>query len=128
MDPAPRILIVEDDVNARTALAELLRDEGYRVDTAGYGAQAFALLDQLRPRLLVTELGARGRELLNRARVLAPPCAVVMMTVLGAAELAARPPPDGGIELLSKPVDLDRLRQAIERGLGHERTSACLIP
>ena len=38
MDPEKgSILIVDDEANARTALAELLRDEGYRVETAADG-------------------------------------------------------------------------------------------
>src|SRR5688572_8726332 len=36
-----RILVVDDEVNARTALAELLRDEGFEVETA---ADAFKAL------------------------------------------------------------------------------------
>ena len=38
-----RILVVDDEVNARTALAELLRDEGYEVETA---ADAFKALGE----------------------------------------------------------------------------------
>ena len=40
-----RILVVDDEVNARTALAELLRDEGYEVETA---ADAFKALGKYR--------------------------------------------------------------------------------
>ena len=38
MTPRARLLIVDDEVNARTALAELLRDEGYSVETAAGGS------------------------------------------------------------------------------------------
>jgi PleD family two-component response regulator len=35
--PRARILIVDDESNARSALAELLRDEGFAVETAADG-------------------------------------------------------------------------------------------
>ncbi|HVR00683.1 MAG TPA: hypothetical protein VMT47_01000, partial [Polyangia bacterium] len=34
MQTKGRILVVDDEVNARTALCELLRDEGYAVESA----------------------------------------------------------------------------------------------
>ncbi len=40
MEPRGRILIVDDEANARMALAELLRDEGYGVETAADGFKA----------------------------------------------------------------------------------------
>ena len=47
-----RVLIVDDEANARTALAELLRDEGYVVETAADGFKALPKLE---------EFGARRR-------------------------------------------------------------------
>src|SRR5690349_14161634 len=42
---ALQVLVVDDDASHRTALAELLETEGYRVRLAGAGREAFALLD-----------------------------------------------------------------------------------
>jgi len=39
-----RILVVEDDRDLRDALAEILRDEGYRVSSAGHGEEALSVL------------------------------------------------------------------------------------
>ena len=53
------ILIVEDDPDVRASLVEVLEDEGYRVQTAGDGAEA---LDYLRganvdlPRLILLDM------------------------------------------------------------------------
>src|SRR6185312_12019012 len=44
-----RILIVDDEANARTALAELLRDEGYAVETAADGFKALPKLEEFAP-------------------------------------------------------------------------------
>ena len=44
MDPKGRILIVDDEANARMAMAELLRDDGYAVETAADGFKALPKL------------------------------------------------------------------------------------
>ncbi len=44
MDPAIAILVIDDDTDGRELLAELLRREGYRVETACNGHEA---LDRL---------------------------------------------------------------------------------
>ncbi len=58
MTSAARILVVDDDPCIRTALAEVLEDEGYQVACASNGAEA---LDQLQhdddaPSLIVLDL------------------------------------------------------------------------
>lgn len=40
----PLILVVDDDVDIRNTVAGILRDEGYRVATAGNGQEALAYL------------------------------------------------------------------------------------
>jgi CheY-like chemotaxis protein len=42
--PKPLILVVEDDSDLRTALDDLLRDEGYDVLTASHGEEGLSLL------------------------------------------------------------------------------------
>jgi len=54
------ILVVDDEANARTALAELLRDEGYRVETAADGFKALGKIEEFSPDLLLTDLKMPG--------------------------------------------------------------------
>src|SRR5215510_13712835 len=87
-----RILIVDDEVNARTALAELLREEGYAVETAADGFKALPKLEEFAPDLLLTDLkmpGLDGITLMRKARDLDPDLAVVVMTAFGAVDAAA---------------------------------------
>ena len=66
-----RILIVDDEANARTALAELLRDEGYSVETAADGFKALPKLEDFSPDVVVTDLkmpGLSGLELMAKVR------------------------------------------------------------
>src|SRR5213075_828461 len=52
-DDAPHLLVVDDDRRIRDLLSRFLRDEGYRVTTAGTAAEARAKLEGLSFDLLV---------------------------------------------------------------------------
>jgi CheY-like chemotaxis protein len=56
-----RILVVDDEANARTALAELLRDEGYEVETAADAFKALGKHESFAPHIVVTDLARRRR-------------------------------------------------------------------
>ena len=82
-----RILVVDDEVNARTALAELLRDEGFDVETAADAFKALGKYEAFAPHVVVTDLkmpGMDGIELVKKLRAEAEPPAVVVMTAFGA--------------------------------------------
>jgi DNA-binding NtrC family response regulator len=88
-----RILIVDDEVNARTALAELLAKAGYAVETAADGFKALGKMDEFEPDLVLTDLrmpGLSGVELMAKVRERDPDCVVVVMTAHGAIETARR--------------------------------------
>src|SRR5256885_13761261 len=66
-----RILVVDDEANARTALAELLRDEGYEVETAADAFKALGKYESFAPHIVVTDLkmpGMDGIELVKKIR------------------------------------------------------------
>jgi CheY-like chemotaxis protein len=63
------ILVVDDEATARNALAEILRDEGYRVETAADGFKALGKIYEATPDLVLTDLkmpGMGGVELLEK--------------------------------------------------------------
>ena len=67
-----RILIVDDEANARMALAELLKEEGYKVDTAADAFKALGKLESFSPHLVLTDLkmpGKDGIELMEKIRI-----------------------------------------------------------
>lgn len=51
-----KILVVEDDDGIREFLEELLKGEGYEVDTASNGLEALGKLDHVRPNLVLVDL------------------------------------------------------------------------
>jgi DNA-binding NtrC family response regulator len=122
-----RILIVDDEVNARTALAELLRDEGYTVDTAADGFKALPKLEELGPDLVLTDLkmpGIDGIELLHKVRERDPETVVVVMTAHGAVDSAVKAMRAGAADYIHKPVNVDELGLVIARELERKRLRA----
>src|SRR3954471_22717065 len=84
-----RILVVDDEVNARNALAELLRDEGYETEVAADGGQALRMLESVDPDVVLTDLKMPvldGLSLLEQGRSLVPHAAFVVMTAFGSID------------------------------------------
>jgi DNA-binding response OmpR family regulator len=101
MRPATRILIVDDEPNARTALRELLRDEGYDVACADDNAGAQARLADFRPDLVLVDAQMAALE--------GAPATVLM---------SARPPAAGSVApFVGKPIDIDQLLRTVEGAL-----------
>jgi two-component system, NtrC family, response regulator AtoC len=127
MDSRGRILIVDDEANARTALAELLRDEGYQIETAADGFKALPKLEEFGPDLLLTDLkmpGMDGIDLMRKAREAYPDLAVVVMTAFGAVETAVTAMRQGAADYITKPINLDELGLVVERAIENRRLRA----
>jgi DNA-binding NtrC family response regulator len=115
-----RILIVDDEVNARSALAELLREDNYLVDTAADGFKALPKLEDFKPDVVLTDLrmpGMTGLELLEKARDRDPHCVVLVATAYGEVDSAVSAMRKGAADYLAKPVDVERLKLVLQREL-----------
>jgi DNA-binding NtrC family response regulator len=115
-----RVLVVDDEANARTALAELLRDEGYDVETAADAFKALGKLSDFSPALVLTDLkmpGMDGLELMAKISERGHECAVVVMTAFGAVETAVEAMRRGAADYLTKPINFDELAIVVDRVL-----------
>jgi two-component system response regulator MprA len=65
-----RVLVVEDDLQVRDAVARALRFEGYDVDTAVDGNDALVRVDQLQPDVIVLDVLMPGTDGLGVSRIL----------------------------------------------------------
>src|SRR5512141_3350109 len=100
--PAPRerILVVDDETNARVALRDILTDEGFEVMEAADGEEALALLPGFAPAAILADVRMPrmdGITLLKRAREAGSDAAFVMMTAVasvGAALESLRAEPE----------------------------------
>ncbi|MDC0719278.1 sigma-54-dependent transcriptional regulator [Nannocystis bainbridge] len=122
-EPKPtRILVVDDESSARSALSELLREEGYEVQSAADGYKALGRVDQWEPDVVITDVkmpGLTGLELITKLREIYPDVAVVVMTAFGSVEGAVEALHLGADDYLGKPVDLPQLLIGLQRVLRH---------
>jgi two-component system response regulator PilR (NtrC family) len=118
------ILVADDEPGIRTSLAEVLRDAGYRVETAADGAAALAALESNDFSAIVTDLrmpGADGLAVLQRARHVSPQTIVILMTAHATIDTAVEALRQGAIDYVLKPVIFDDLLGKIARALEHRQ-------
>jgi DNA-binding NtrC family response regulator len=118
-----RILVVDDEANARTALAELLRDEGFDVETAADAFKALGKHEAFGPHVVVTDLkmpGMDGIELVKKLRAMDDPPAVVVMTAFGAVDSAVDAMRAGAEQYLTKPLNFDELLVVLDKVLTNQ--------
>jgi DNA-binding NtrC family response regulator len=112
-----RVLIVEDEIHARTGLTELIESWGYRTEGAADGVEGLEKAISWKPAIVVTDLKMPrmdGMELLNRIAELPDHIAVVMMTAQGSIESAVEAMRRGAFDYVPKPVDPLRLRTILQ--------------
>ena len=115
-----RILVVDDETAARSALTELLREEGYEVQSAGDGFKALGRLDGWTPHIVITDLkmpGMDGIQLMEKLRERIADVSVVVMTAFGTVESAVEAIQHGADDYLTKPLHLGQLLVVVERVL-----------
>jgi DNA-binding NtrC family response regulator len=123
-EPKGRVLIVDDEANARAALSEILREEGYETETAADGFKALGRLATFTPDLILTDLkmpGLDGIGLIREARTAAPSAAAVVMTAFGTIDSAVEAMKLGAENYLTKPLDPKSTLAVVERAVEKAR-------
>lgn len=111
------LLLVDDEPNIISALKRLFRRDGYKLLTAGSGAEALALLAAQHVDVIVTDQrmpGMTGVEFLHRAKELYPD--TIRMTLSGYTELQSiiDAVNQGAVyKFLTKPWEDSRLREHV---------------
>lgn len=118
-----RVLVVEDDTNARGALRQILEALGYTV-TATASAEEADLLPESPPfALLLADLvlpGAPGSELATGLKERWPGLRVILMSGYRPDEALLRDAEAGRIRLLQKPFDAATLAAEVRAALTDE--------
>ena len=113
-----RVLVVEDEPAVREHLVESLRQDGHTVDTCTQGREAIEILGRQRVDVIFTDFampGMRGDELAGRIRAAGITTPIIMLTGFGDLMQARGERPEGVDALVSKPVTLAALREALAR-------------
>jgi DNA-binding NtrC family response regulator len=119
-----RILIVDDEANARAALSEILREDGYTTETAADGFKALGKIEEFSPDVVLTDLkmpGLDGIGLMEKARAASPHATFVVMTAFGTISSAVEAVKKGAYNYLTKPLDFSVLAIVVERAVERSR-------
>src|SRR5712692_3966856 len=122
-----KVLIVEDEENERSGLAELISAWGYRTETAKDGAEGLERFTAWAPGIVITDLKMprmSGMELLERIASQPHPAAVVLLTAQGSIDVAVDAMKTGAYDFIQKQVDPARLKTILNnasRQRGTER-------
>src|SRR4051812_5262740 len=127
-EPAPRILIADDQSDVLEALRLLLKGEGFKTETVQSPAAVLETVKQRDFEALLMDLnyardttsGREGLDLLARIQSLDATLPVVVMTAWSSVELAVEAMRRGARDFIKKPWENDRvvaiLRNQVELG------------
>jgi DNA-binding response OmpR family regulator len=125
---ARRILVIEDEPGAREALESLLAEEGYTVTSAASGEAGLRRLGEFHPDTVVCDYylpDTDGLQILRQVRREAGQGVTFIVITAGCGgDGMERQLESEADYFFQKPVDLDRLRGALE----HEPGSAAAAP
>jgi signal transduction histidine kinase/DNA-binding response OmpR family regulator len=119
-----RVLVVDDDEDARELIARVLSESRAEVVIAGSAAEALSLLENQRPQVLVSDIGMPdmdGYELLRRVRARGTPpgdLRPIALTALARTEDRTRALLAGFLMHLSKPVEPSELVATVAAVVG----------
>lgn len=115
---AKRILLVDDEENARIALSRLLAHEGYLVDTVSNGYEALDHLREHEVNLIVTDINMPemdGISFLREVNRCFPGSNVIMITAYGGVETYIEAINLGAFEYINKPVKIEELKSILNK-------------
>jgi DNA-binding NtrC family response regulator len=112
-----RVLIVEDEENERTGLAELVSSWGYAAETARDGQEGYEKIVAWSPNIVITDLKMprlTGLELLEKLAGENQTVAVIVVTAQGTIDSAVQAMRTGAYDYITKPIDTSRLRTILQ--------------
>ncbi|WP_025323994.1 HD domain-containing phosphohydrolase [Deferrisoma camini] len=125
-DP-PRVLVVDDEDDITGVLADILEEQGYAVDVASDGDEAWERAQEDPYDVVIIDLKMPrmgGLELLREIRRAEHPSIVIMMTGFATVETAIEALKIGAYDYILKPFKVGELLQVVERAMEKIRLEA----
>src|SRR6516162_9898238 len=114
------ILIVDDEPGIRQSLADVLQDEGYRVEAVESGEICLEVLKKKKHDLVMLDIwmpGPDGLQTLERIRDLEKPPLVIMISGHGTIETAVRATKLGAFDFIEKPLSIEKTILTVRNAL-----------
>ncbi len=127
MTETQSVLVVDDDAQIRSLLADLLKSNGYAVRQAKTGAEAIAAVEKQRPALVMMDVKLPDQDGLDVLRTLKrkrPELEVIVMTAFGGSSSAITAMEQGAYDYVTKPFEIDDLLATLHRVFEHAQMSS----
>ena len=114
------VLVVDDELEMRTLLQDVLQDEGLRVTVAANGSEALKQLGEEHYAVVLTDLRMQemqGIDLLREIKRTYPDINVIVMTAFGSVDTAIEAMKEGAYDYLTKPVKNEELLRVANRAV-----------
>ncbi len=124
--PKVRVLVVDDEENAREGLADLLNSWGYEVAQACDGKAGFEMLKRFQPAIILTDLVMPEMDGLAFLRLLKEEgflehTVFIILSAHGNIDTAVEAIKKGAADFLTKPLDVVRLKILLENVVKRSR-------
>ncbi len=121
------LLIVEDERSVRECCREVARSLGFSVQVAESREEAYRILQQAAPDVVLLDLrlsGSNGLEVLREVKRRREEAVVIVMTGFATVQSAVQAMKLGAYDYITKPFNLDELRLELERVVSHLKLTA----
>jgi DNA-binding response OmpR family regulator len=123
-----KILLVDDETEFVSTLAERLNLRGFDVNVATDGESAIQMVEESQPNLMILDLkmpGLGGLEVLKQVKEMNPDIKVILLTGHGSTKEGIEGMNLGASDYLMKPINIEELipkmQEAIENGQSSEK-------
>jgi DNA-binding response OmpR family regulator len=117
------VLVVDDEIEIRTALLEALEDQGYRAEGVASGEAALARMAEQPFPVVLTDLnmpgGQSGLDLIGAIRHRFPDTLCILVTAYATLDTSIEALKGGAYDLIQKPFRLAEILAVLNRALDH---------
>lgn len=120
MNSKASILLVDDEEEFVTTLAERLEIRGFQPEAATSGQQAMELMENRHFDVMVLDVkmpGMSGLKVMEKARELRPDLPIILLTGHGSTDDGVQGMHQGAFDFLMKPLDIDELISKISEAI-----------
>ncbi|MDD3816089.1 MAG: diguanylate cyclase [Desulfocapsaceae bacterium] len=124
MNKSEKILVVDDDMNLRKTLSDILRVKGYETAIAGTGAEAITATKQGDISLALIDLmlpDMSGLEVMKHIKEISPLTEAIILTGHASMDTAIKATGQGAFSYLLKPYNMDDLLRIIGHGVERQQ-------
>jgi len=115
-----KILVVDDEKQVADLVTDYLSGIGYDAVAAYGGQDALDLIQEDDFHLIITDMrmpGLSGLELLESVKEIDKSIVVILITAFSTIDAAVKAIKEGAFDFISKPFDLDALKEIVDRAM-----------